>query len=894
MQTVARCVAGIVALGYARDERRRVEAFVVQFVSDAIDDQRWRWWHLPQVIVWLLLDLWRDRAAARRPPASTIVHTNSRRFTMEQIIQDVRFGVRACARAPLFSLLAIVTLALGIGTATTVFAVVDGSILRPFPYPDLPRIVRLNERSSRNSVMSVAYLNFLDWKAQHKAFDELGLYRSGSATLSDGGPAERVGTATVSASVFETLGIAPLAGRRFVEADDAQTTAIALISERVWRSRFAASPSAVGATVTINGRSHVVVGVMPASLRFPSRLTDVWLPFGTIAPSLPIGRDNHPGLFAIGRLRKDVTLEQAQEDMRTIANRLAAAYPLTNGGNTVDVTPLLDTLIGSARTALLAFLGASALVLLIACANLINMLLGRAEGRQQEMAVRAALGASRTRLMQQWLCEAAVLVVAGAVAGVALSYWLVAAFVASQPSTVPRLDLIGVDGRTLAFAALIAALTTAVIGLMPAIRSSRAAVRHDLGDGRRLTQGRTRLRSALIVAEVALAFMLLVGAGLLARSFSTLMSRDLGFEPTQAISMRFGLPDVRYPGIDSWTAFHTNVLEQLTALPNAKAVGISAALPLEGVLESTVMREGDAPPPAGPQTLGGIQAISGSYFDALGSRVIAGRTFNPRDSSGAMPVAIIDDAGARRLFPGENAIGKRIAFESRTEPPAAIEPIWREIVGVVPHVAQYGLTDEPDYPQVFVPYTQLPSYMRERRPAMAIVARGRNGQPISAVDIRRAIASLDAGIPVFGVQPLSSLVAEANEQQRIGRMVFVGVSSLALTLALLGIYGVLSYAVTQRRREIGVRIALGANGGTIVAMIGRQVGALVALGVALGAIGAIWLGRYITSLLVGVTANNPVVIAGAALLLICASMAAAAVPARRAANVDPVTALKGD
>jgi putative ABC transport system permease protein len=814
---------------------------------------------------------------------------------METVLNDLRLAVRRLARAPGFTAVAVTTLALGVGLTTAVFTVVDQSILRPFSYPDIDRMVVLNERFEAQQ-MSVSWPNFLDWKAQNTALQELGIYRNAAVNLTGQERPERLGGALVSASVFDSTGIAPLRGRVFSEADDRPgSDRVAVISERLWRNHFGAIADVVGQKVTLNGEPYTIVGVMPTAMRFPSRLTDVWLSIGPMVRTFPTERSVHPGLSALGRLKPGVSLDAARTAMEVIARRLGVAYTTSNGRTHIVVQAYRELIVENVRPAFRLLLGAVGLVLLIACANLASVMLARADGRQRELAVRAALGASRWRLVRHLLSEAVVLALVGGGAGVLLAYWSVRVFVASHPTTIPRIDLVSVDWRVLVFALAVSTLAGFLFGSVPALRGSAQAQQGALRNGRDgSVPGARRLRRLLVVAEVAMAFILLVGAGLFGRSLRALLSVDLGFEPSRLITMQLALPAAAYPSVDAWLGFHRTLLEHMTGTPGVDAVGLVTSLPLSGNnSESSLIREGDPmPTPDHPPAECSYVVVSPDYFRTMAIRVIRGRSFDAHDTLNAPAVIMVDDELAAKLFPNQDPLGRRISFEGRGDSPATFVPTWREIIGVVHHVRQYGLSGEPPYLQVFTPVEQLPLWMQNRLPALSLVIRTAATSESVVADVRRAVRGIDPNIPVYGIQTMDATIAGATEQPRLSLMLIGAFALLALVLAVVGVYGILAQVVTEQTREIGLRMALGARRGQVGGLVARQAAALVVTGLVVGAAGAIGLSHFLQSLLFEVSPTDPMTLAGMAGILAIAAALAAAIPTRRASGVDPVVALR--
>jgi putative ABC transport system permease protein len=838
------------------------------------------------------------------PAPAPIWRVTTRRLPMVErfssIWQDARYAARTLRQAPLFSVVVILTLALGIGATTAIFSVVDAVLLRPFPYPDLDRLLVINERTRAGQQMSVSWLNFRDWHDQNQIFDALGIYRSQVVNLTGGDQPERLNASLASSEMFAALGIAPEAGRAFDAADDRPTAArIAIISDRLWRNRFDADPALIGKQVPLNGQAHTIVGIMPPAMRFPSRLTDVWLPLGLFVDTFPTTRGAHPRLTAIGKLKPGISAAQAEAHMDAIARRLEQQYPDSNRNVAMTMTPYYEMVVSNIRPALLVLLGAVALILLIACANLASLLLAKADRRQREIAVRAALGAGRWRLVRQLLTESLVLALAGGALGVLLAMWAVKMFIASGPTSVPRVDLIAVDWRVLAFATLVSVATGILFGLAPAFRGSSPDLLATLQAASRSATRGSRLTSSLVVLEIAMALVLLAAAGLTIKSFAQLMAVDTGFNPERVVTMRITLPDAKYPDRAQWTLFHQTLLDRVAALPVVDAAALNSALPLEGGgSESAVLAEGQPmPSPNGPPpNMCLFQATTVDYFKAMAVPILAGRVFTPQDTADSTRVAVVDDTLVRKLFPGQDpqgALGKRIAFEARGVPGHAdFQPLWREIIGVVRHVRHYGLASEPPFVQIYAPMAQLPIYFEQRRPSMALFVRTRLDPEALVPSIRGVVASIDRDIPLYDVRPMSRLVSQATEQPRLSVTLLGGFGALALILAMLGIYGLLSYAVTERQREIGVRLAFGATRGDVLRLIVGRGMLLTGIGMVLGLAGAFAATRWLQTLLFGVSPYDPATFAIILGLLAVVAFLASYFPARKAMQVDPVVTLR--
>jgi putative ABC transport system permease protein len=818
---------------------------------------------------------------------------------LEDLARDVRIACRTLRKAPGFTVVAVLTLALAIGAMTTIFSVVDGVLLRPFPYADMNRIVILGETTRSGLPMSVAWRNFVDWRDQQDVFEHLGVYRGSTVNLTGSDQPERLITAMVSSEVLPALGIKAAIGRAFTPDEDRPTAdRVVTISDRLWRSHFSADPSIIGQSVMLDGSAYTIVGVMPPGMRFPSRQTDVWLPLGLFVSTFPDNRGNHPGLAVVAKLKPASSVDRANTEMDAIARRLEQQYPLTNADHTVSVTSYYEQVVGSIRPMLVMLLAAVGFVLLIACANMANLALARADRRQREIALSSALGASRFRVVQPLLVESLLVSLAGGALGALLAIVAVKALIASRPSTIPRIDLLAVDTRVLAFTALVSIVTGLAFGLAPALRASSVDLQSALKDGVRSSAGVAvqRLRSTLVVAEVALALVLLVGAMLTLKSLDRLMAIDLGFAPAHVVTMRVTLPRSSYPDTPRWTAFHEQLVRRVSALPSIQRAGLSSNIPLGGSgSESDVRYEGQ-PLPKSPSEKGTtclFQASTPDFLKSMGIPLVRGRHFTDRDTANATAVAIVDETLVRTFFPNGDAIGKRIAFEFRGTP-SDPQPIWREIVGVVRHVQHYGVATEPPFVQVYTPLAQLPLYFQDRRPTMVLVARTAL-DPESVVPlIRREVRAIDPNVPVYGVQTLQAYVDQAIEQPRMSVTLLGAFSVLALVLAALGIYGVLSYLVTLRRQEIGIRMALGATAHDVLGLIVGHGMRLTAIGIAVGLAGSWVLTQLMRRFLYGVSPHDPLTYFSIAALLATIAAVASYVPGHRAVSVDPVATLRAD
>jgi predicted permease len=834
------------------------------------------------------------RAGAAPPALITRSHT------MDRLLADIRTAGRGLLRTPAFTGIACLTLALGVGASTAVFAVVDGAILRPFSYPDMERIVLLTEQNRPSGQeMSVSYPNFVDWRAAQDVLSELGIYRGVTLNLADTEMPQRLNGSLVSASIFETTGLTPVRGRTFTAADDAPTVGrIAIISERLWESLFGREDRVIGAALRLNDEAYSIVGVMPAGMRFPSRTTDVWLPVGLYVNTFPMDRGNHPGLTAVGRLKPGVALESARTAFETIATNLETRYPDSNRGNTIIVRSYHEAVVSYVRPAMQLLLGAVGLLLLIACANLASLLLARSESRRQELSIRAALGAGRGRLARQLLLESLVVAAVGGAIGVLLAHLAVQAFVATRPTIIPRIDLIAVDWRVIGFGAVLSLATVILFGVFPALRAASPDLQSALRDVRTSSaaKGAMRARRILVSAQVAVATVLVIAAVLFGRSLARLQAIDPGFEPTRVVTMRVALSDARYPSQAAWSVFFDRLVAELGTVPAVQAIGINSAIPMEGGgSESPVIKEEDPPPsPDRQPPICLFQTTGGEYFRAMSIPLRRGRTFDARDRTGSTPVIIVDDSLVARMFPDRDPIGQRIAFENAGSGHQDHRPIWREIIGVVGTVRHYGLLANRPFLQVYVPHTQPVYWQRNRRPAMAIVARTSVEPEAVVASVRQAVSRVDSTLPVYGVAPLADYLRSETEQPRLAGGLIGVFAGVALALAVIGLYGLLAYTVSLRTREIGLRMALGAKRPAILRQVLSQAMALTALGLAAGVGLAIAAAGWLRSQLHEVSPTDVATYVLVAAAFVVVTALASLIPARRAASVDPVIALRGE
>jgi putative ABC transport system permease protein len=823
---------------------------------------------------------------------------------IRDLLQDARYGARMLRKSPGLTSVAVLSLALGIGAISTIFSFVNGIMLRPLPYPEPDRLVLVDETAflRGSNSMGVSFPNFVDWRERNHSFEDIACYDTGGFAIAGGGPGggaepEQLHGAFVSQGLFEILGIAPILGRTFTaDEDQPDHDLVVILSYGLWQRRFGVDPNILGQTILPNNRSRTVIGVMPKGFQFPE-VAEAW---GPLALNTKIFTRTDHGLSAIARLRPGVKLEQAQAEMISIASSIEQQNPVTNEGLSVSLTSLRAGLVGDYKKALLILLGVVAFVLLIACVNVANLLFARATARQKEIAIRAALGANRRRIFRQLLTESLLLGLISGALGLVLALWGMDLLLAAIPIDIPFWMKFDLDGRVLGFTAACSLLTGFVFGTVPALEASNPDLNETLKEGGRsgVGPGRHRLRSLLVVAEIALSLVLLVGAGLMMRSFLSLQRVEAGINPEGVLTMYIALPGARYREPEKRIAFFSQLLERIRAIPGVQSAGTDSGLPLAGNnWGRSLTVEGRPVLPVGEAPMINHCVISPGYFSAMGIPILKGRDFDERDSRSApkvpqlavhgefMPgsssgVTIIDERLAREYWPDEDPIGKRIRFG----PPEDNEP-WHTIVGVVGEVRHERL-DAATRKSVYLPFAQMPI----DRSALAIKTSGRPENLIGAV--LSQVRELDPDLPVTRVMPMTEVVARSVWQPRLYTALFGVFAAVALILATVGIYGVMSYAVTQRTREIGLRMALGAQRHDVLKLVLRQGILLAAIGVGIGLAAAVALTRLMSTLLFGVTATDPITFAAVSVLLAGVAVGACFVPALRAAKVDPMAALR--
>lgn len=798
-------------------------------------------------------------------------------------MNDLRFALRMLAKKPAFTLMVLLTLALGIGANTAIFSVVNAVLLDPLPYKNSDRLVVLWARHAQmeDDRVQISYPDFSDMREQSGVFENAAAILRDQWTLSGDGDPIRVDGLRVSTSFFRLLGVEAEVGRTFLPEEDQEgRDQIAILSNELWKSRYGSDPGIAGRQIKLGDGNYTVIGVMPGGfdLEFPSSSVDVWVP---LSDRNQFAGNRQVFTFQIvARLKDDVSLDQAQAALSAVGNRLEQSYPQSNTGRSFHFLSLRDQLIGDVRPLLLMLMCAVGMVLLIACANIANLLLVRANMRRKEMAIRSALGANRWRLIRQMLTESLLLAVAGGAVGLLMADWIIDALRSSSGAAIPRAGEIGIDARALGFTLGLSTLTGIFFGLLPALAASRVELTHTIKEGEPAS-GRSRLRGFFVVGEVSLAQMLLIGAGLLAMSLVSLLWVNPGFDEKNAMTFRVSLPADRYREKHQVTGFYRQLAERIQSLPGVQSVGIVSSLPLSEQNTGSALSIQGRPlqPGEQPPTIG-WQFASPGYFSAMGIPLIRGRDFAEQDIENPNHVTIIDETMARRHFAGEDPIGKRVYYGL----PGAQEH-WHEIIGVVGSVRHASLDADPS-PRAYDLLGQ--SWDRQ----ISFVVRTEGDATGIAATARSAAQSLDSETPVYGVATLEELASRSTARRRFTMFLVGSFAALALLLAGTGIYGVISYSVVQRTREIGIRLALGASRSDVLRLVARQGMSLALVGIATGLAGAFALTRLMQTLLFEVSPNDPATFALVSSLLFVIALVACFVPARRAARVDPMIALR--
>jgi putative ABC transport system permease protein len=810
---------------------------------------------------------------------------------METFWQDLRFGFRQLLGKPGFTAIAILSLALGIGANTAIFSLVDAVLLRPLPFHDPDRLVMVWEDAAKIGFPrnTPAPANYADWKAQNQVFEDMAAINWRTYNLTDEGEPEKVEAQGVTANFFQLLGVKPELGRVFTQEEDKPDgNKVALVSYGLWQRRFGGDPALIGKEILLDGQKHTVIGVTPPGFQFLSKEISLWVPMA-FSPQELADRDSHY-LTVVARMKPGVTLQGAGADIAAITQRIDRDHPTPGFELGSVVISMREQLSGDARPALIVLLVAVGFVLLIACANIANLLLSRGAARYREIAVRAALGAGRRRIIRQLLTESVLLAAAGGVFGLYFA-WLSFSFLKQIiPSGMALNAGVRIDARVFGFTLLLSLLTGIVFGLAPALQAAKVDLNEALkqGGGRAGTGvGHRRLRSALVVIEIALALVLLVGAGLLIRAFLRLRALDIGLNPENALTLRTDLPPNKYGELPKRDAFYRQVLERVRALPGVVSAGYTTAAPLTWKGGTNSFRvEGREPKPGQDAQ---SRQVSTGYLETIGVKLRQGRFFDDHDGAQAQPVAVINETMARQFWAGESPLGKRFKFGLGEFGPGDSQARWITIVGVIGDVKEMGL-EAPAKAEMFFPYQQMPQALWNMPRDLIIRA---TGDPMSvAAAARQAVWSVDPTQPVSNIRTMDEILAEEVAQRRIGMTLLGAFAALALALASLGIYGVLSYSVAQRTQEIGIRMALGAGQKDVLRIVLADGMRLAAAGVAIGLGASFALTRLMAGLLFGVSASDPRTLGGVTLLLITVAFVACFIPARRATKVDPIVALR--
>jgi putative ABC transport system permease protein len=810
---------------------------------------------------------------------------------LENLVADLRFGARSLRRNPAFATIAVLTLALGIGANAAIFSVVNAVLLRPLPWADPARAVMIWSKWTSFDKTWVSAGEVLDYRRRAQTVSEVGAWSDGQVNITGDGEPERVPAAQITANLLSVLGVSPLSGRTFTTAEDVPNGPdLAIIGHGLWTRRYAADPSIVGRSIQLNGRPYQVIGIMPRDFVLPTDFgnpapTQLWTPLQIDPATTDHG--NH-GFYAAGRLKPGVTVKAAADEFHGIAQAMTSEgfYPVQMQFDTVLLS-LTDEVVGGVRRAILLLLGAVGFLLLIACANVANLLLARAEARQREIAVRTALGAGGWRLVRQLLTESLVLTSVAAATGLLLAFAAVRYVAWWNPANIPRVASVGLDARVLAFTALVALLTSVIFSLAPALRARRVDLTDALKDGQTTSGGgaRQRFRNALVVVEMALAVVLLVGAGLMLRSLWSLQQVRLGFDPANVLTMRVSLPQAAYETPEQVVLFYQRVLEGVRALPGVQRAGAVRALPLGSTIGDFGLRIEGFVPPAGTNPKGDWQIATDGYLEAMGERVIRGRGITPDDKSETQLVALINEDMARRYWSGQDPIGRRFKIGGDPSRP------FVTVVGIVADVRHNELTGVVKE-KFYVPHTQWHKSVGNAIRSMTLVVKV-TGDPITLVpSVRQEIRKLDPTLPVADVRTMTDVVGATLSTPRFTGMLLLVFALLALALSAIGIYGVLSYVVSRRTREIGIRVAIGAGRLQVLRMVLAQGITLTLTGVVIGISLAVWASTLMRGMLHGVKPGDPLTFAAVGAVLTGVAILASLVPALRATRVDPVVALK--
>ena len=819
---------------------------------------------------------------------------------MTSFWQDIRYGLRMLLKNPGITVIVIVALALGIGANTAIFSVVNAVLLRPMPYEESDRLVLVNEKNAVLDEMSISYPNFTDWRNQTQTFEKIGVFNVDSYNLTGVGEAERIFTAQFSADLFSVLRVNALHGRLFTNDEDKPGgPPVVVLSYGLWQRRFGGQTGIINQAINLNSKNYTVIGVMPETFAFPSR-AEMWVPVGQLSDQASWKeRGNHPGLYGIARLKPGVAIAQADAEMNTIAVNLEKQYPDTNPGNRVRIRPLMEYFVGDVRRALWVIFAAVGFVLLIACANIANLLLARATGRRKEMAIRTAVGASRWRLARQLLTESILLSLIGGSIGLLLARWGISLILYMSPDAIPRSREIGLDWTVLGFTIGVSFLTGIVFGLIPALQAGDLDVHETLKESARGTSGRQWLRSSLVVVEVATTLVLLIAAGLMIRSFYLLLKVNPGFSHEHLTSFSISLPEEKYESQDSMASFYDRLLQNMRALPGVESVAAASGLPLgNNGWQTSFVIDGQPVPPREQTPLMEACLVTPDYFKAMNIPLLRGRTFTERDNrahlagrdlskldenqrAGAgVNVVVIDEEFARRYWPNEDAVGKRIRMGR--DPDAQ----KLEVIGVVGRVKMESLNRNSDRVQGYFAFAQLPLN------GMTVIIKGASDPNQLIGSARAAVREIDPDQPIYSPRTMNEIRGESVAGERLNLTLLSLFAGIALVLAIVGIYGVMSYSVTQRTHEIGIRMAIGARPRDVFTMILGQGMKLAIIGVVIGLAAAFGLTRVMASMLFGVTPTDATTFGAISALLIAVALLACYIPGRRATKVEPTISLR--
>jgi len=812
------------------------------------------------------------------------------------LLQDLRYAVRQFLKTPGLTILVIITIALGVGANTALFSVVNGVLLNPLPYPEPDQLVALRESKPNFEWGTIPYPTFRDWQKDNHTFSSIAVWRGYAFSLTGAGEAEQVNAQLVSSDFFPILGVKPLLGRSFLAGEDEIGAApIAVISEGLWRRKFASAPDILSKGITLDGNSYSIVGVIPAGPHFPmgsaSARREVFVPIGQWKNNLLTSRGAGLGINGIGRLKPGVTIEQARADMTSVSNNLAVAFPDTNKGISARLIPFKQWMVGDIGSLLLVLLASVGFVLLIACVNVANLLLARSTSRTREFAVRSALGASQRRMVRQLLTESLLLAVAGGMLGLMLAAWGTRAALSVLPTALPRTEEIGLDIRVLFFTLAISLLAGILFGLVPALKMSPSRLQETLKEGGRgMSGGRHRVQGAFVVAEMAMALVLLAGAGLMIRSLTRLWGVDPGFNSRNVLTVGLTLPQsMMAASPDAIRAAFREFDHKIASIPGVEAVSQTwGSVPMAGDDEQTFWFEGQ-PKPANPNDRSWAidYIVEPGYLKAMEIPLLRGRFFTNQDNEHSPRVVVVDDVFARKYFPNENPVGKRILRDDASP---------EEIVGVVGHVKQWGLdADDTEKlrAQIYIPCMQMPdAFITMQASGSTVIIRSRQAGTGLLDSIRHASQQISSEQIIFNPQTMDQIIADSLAERRFSMILFGAFAALALLLASVGIYGVISHVVGQRTHEIGIRMALGARRLDVLRLILVGAGRVALIGVALGLVCALSLTSLLANRLYGVSPQDPITFVAVPSILIAVALLASYLPARRATKVDPMTALR--